>query len=85
MCFGDGAELVTLHTMTHSKERVIDYLQDAVFCECVRHLVALDDQVLAQDLDGVEMVATLKLGERKIYSLSRKYSHDKISRLWNSL
>lgn len=55
-----AVRVVVLHSITHSKKRVIDYLQDPILCERVGHLITLDDHVFTQDLDGVEMVATLK-------------------------
>lgn len=68
---------------THSKEGVIDDLQDTILGEGVGHLVTLDDHVLTQDLDGVEMVAALK-GRKKenrneLYSGTRNELGTKIN------
>ena len=44
---------------THCEERMIGYLKDPVLSECVSYLITLDDYILAQDLDGIEVVAAL--------------------------
>lgn len=64
----DGDESkASIYTLTHSKKRVIYYLQDPVLCECMGHLIPLDDHIFTQDLDGVEMVAALVKQEKLLY------------------
>jgi hypothetical protein len=50
---------ISSHRYTHREERVLGFLEHAVFGDGVRDLVFLDDEVLLEDLHGVQLAGAL--------------------------